>query len=111
MLLTNVKLEDYTVIKLASNLLTAETAVDFKKEMKELVEQGVDQIVMDLSNIEFMDSTGLAALVTSVKMVGKKGEFLLSGVKSSILPLFKITKMDSVFSIYDDVSSAINANK
>ena len=111
MLLTNVKLEDYTVIKLASNLLTAETAVDFKKEMKELVEQGVDQIVMDLSNIEFMDSTGLAALVTSVKMVGKKGEFLLSGVQSSILPLFKITKMDSVFSIYDDVNSAINANK
>ncbi|MFW5662112.1 MAG: STAS domain-containing protein, partial [Bacteroidota bacterium] len=49
--------------------------------------------------IKFMDSSGLGAIITSLKLVATTGDIVLCGVEPEVLQLFKLTRMDKVFSI------------
>ncbi|MGH3264010.1 MAG: STAS domain-containing protein [Trebonia sp.] len=84
------------------------TAPELRAELVELLESGVNSAVVDLDEIEFLDSSGLGALIDGrTKAMQGNGELVLVCTQPRILKLFEITGLDGVFSIYPDVATAL----
>lgn len=98
---------DILIVKLMEKRLDASTAVDFKKRMSEFIDNGNDQIVLDLSEVDFMDSTGLGSIVSILKMIGRKGDLVLTGIRETQMVLLKLTRMDRVFQMFGNEEEAI----
>lgn len=72
-----------------------------------LLEQGGSRIVIDLSSVEFMDSSGLGVLVIGLKRAKERdGEFALVCKEGSVQKILSITGLDRVFSIHGSVAEA-----
>ncbi len=89
--------------------LDARIATDFKELMTELIASGNTKIVLDLSKVEFIDSSGLGAIVSSLKRMGGRGELVVCGLQETTMTLFKLTRMDRVFQIFDSEQPAVSA--
>ena len=67
-------------------------------------------IVVDLTGVTYVDSSGLAALIQGMQDVQEYGgKFALAGVQDNVRPIFEIAKLDQVFEIFPDVDSALAA--
>jgi anti-sigma B factor antagonist len=77
------------------------SAPKLREVMKELVEQGRNNLVVDLEKVDFLDSTGLGVLVGGLKRVRQQeGELGLICNQEKILRVFRITGLTKVFPIY-----------
>lgn len=81
--------------------LDASVADDFKTEVKALIDKGARRIVIDLSQVQFMDSSGLGALVGCLKYMGAGGVMELANPAESVRKVLALTRMDKVFTIID----------
>ena len=99
----------YTLVSFDRKRLDAAFAPQFRERMHELVLQGRQTIILDLSAIDFIDSSGLGAIVAAFKLLQAEGELLLCGASSNVQQLFKLTRMDRVFVLYPNVDDAIKA--
>lgn len=97
-----------TVVKLQEARLDAALAVRFKDGLKTLVDDGVDFMILDLTEVAFMDSSGLGALVGHMKYMGVERKFEICGLTPTVNKVFKLTRMDSVFTIYDTLNVALS---
>ena len=77
--------------------LDAAYAQKFFNSMQGFIKKGHMDIVLDLSSVEFVDSTGLGAIVLCLKEVDGRGQFVLCGVNDMVLSLLKMTHLDSIF--------------
>ena len=77
--------------------LDAAYAQKFFNSMQGFIKKGHMDIVLDLSNVEFVDSTGLGAIVLCLKEIDGRGQFVLCGVNDMVLSLLKMTHLDSIF--------------
>jgi anti-sigma B factor antagonist len=84
--------------------IDAAVAIQFKDAMREATETGSDHIVLDLSNVNFVDSSGLGAIVASKKQLPNGKKIDLAGLTPDVAKVFRLTRMDSVFKIYAHVS-------
>jgi anti-sigma B factor antagonist len=98
---------DITVIRPGVQRLTAQNAKTFKDEAVALIEQGAAQLIIDFSEVSFLDSSGLGALVGVLKKVGNRGEVAVCGLNTEVEQMFRICRMDHVFNIYPDVASTL----
>lgn len=103
------KVGDVLVVKPAEKRLDAKVAVGFKESMVEYINNGSNLIVLDLSGVEFVDSSGLGAIVSSLKVLGRKGDIVIAGVGSSVLQMFSLTRMDKVFKMFPSQEEALQA--
>ncbi|MEM7074314.1 MAG: STAS domain-containing protein [Pseudomonadota bacterium] len=98
---------DVNVIKVAETRIDAASAVRFKDEMRSRTDEGPARVVLDLSNVAFVDSSGLGAIVASMKQMGDKRRLELAGLTHDVAKVFRLTRMDSIFDIHDDTASAL----
>lgn len=91
--------------------LTAINGTAFKENAIKLIEEGHARLIVDMTAITFIDSSGLGALVSVLKRVGNRGEIVVCGLSSSLKQMFAITRMDRVFAGYPDRPAAIRALK
>ena len=77
--------------------------------MVDWINQGNRRIVLDLSEVDFIDSSGLGAIVSSLKTLGNDGDLVICGIRETVMGLFKITRMNRVFQIFATESEAIEA--
>jgi anti-sigma B factor antagonist len=89
--------------------LTAVNGTAFRDQAVALIEAGHARLIVDLSAITFIDSSGLGALVSVLKRVGNRGEIVVCGLSASLKQMVSITRMDKVFAAYPDKAAAINA--
>lgn len=94
------------IVKVTQPRLDAKIAVSFKEEMTRLINDGNNKIVLDLSGVDFVDSSGLGAIVTCLKILGRKGDLVISGVKNDVMTMFVLTRMDRVFQIFPSIEEA-----
>jgi anti-sigma B factor antagonist len=88
--------------------LDAVAAPAIRAHIQALVEQGRVEIVCDLNEVDFLDSSGLSALVSALKTARERGGFLkLVGLKDQVAGAFKRTMLDRVFEIYPTVEAAL----
>lgn len=97
------------VLTLLDKRLDAKLAVDFREAMDEFIKTGHHRIAFNMSNIEFIDSSGLGAIVVCLKLMGSKGKFILYGLRAPVVSMFKLTRMDRVFNIYDTEEQVLEA--
>jgi len=92
--------------------LDASVASDFRAKMGEFVDKGKNKIVVNLAKTEFMDSSGLGALVSRIATSrANKGDIRLASPTAHTLKLLEITHLNKIFKIFDDVNSAIESFK
>lgn len=83
------------------------TAPQLRERLVALVEDGARQVVVDLSRVEFLDSTGLGVLVGAFKRLRNVGgDLSLVCPRERLLKIFRITGLDGVFTIHDSVGAA-----
>lgn len=109
MLLETEQCEHALVIHVKEDRLMANLAAEFRTSIAEIVDTGNDSIILDLSQVRFLDSSGLGAIVSVRKMVGPKGTLLLCGLTEQVEAVFRLTRMDTVFEIFDDRNLALAA--
>ncbi len=65
-------------------------------------------LVVDLSQVSYIDSSGLAVLIEGMQNVnGYGGQFALAGLQDGVRPIFEIARLDQVFRIFSDVEAAL----
>ena len=85
-----------------SNRINAASADTVKTELTAIVSKQNAKVVLDLSNINFIDSTGIGVLISALKTSRQNsGDFSLCNLKSDVLGLLKLMKLDKVFEIIE----------
>src|SRR5262249_1853128 len=103
------KTQETLVVKILTPRLDAREAVDFKTTMAEYVSSGQHTIVLNLAEARFIDSSGLGAIVSVLKLLGRHGGLVLCGAVEPVMSLFKVHRMDRVFQIIANESDALTA--
>lgn len=94
------------VIRPRATQLNAPVAADFRARVAAIVERGDRNLVLDLADVEFVDSTALGAIVAILKMVDSSGHLLLCGAGETVRAMMEVTRMTRIFPIYDDADAA-----
>ncbi|WP_039018703.1 STAS domain-containing protein [Halocynthiibacter namhaensis] len=87
------------VITASGARIDAAGAIDFKDKMRKLTEFGPDKIELNLASVEFIDSSGLGAVVASMKQLPMGKTLCLLDLTPTVAKVFRLTRMDSVFEI------------
>ncbi|PYI80675.1 MAG: anti-sigma factor antagonist [Verrucomicrobia bacterium] len=76
--------------------------------LTEVIDQKPERLVVDLSEVTYIDSAGLAALIQAMQKVeGYGGKFMLSGLQETVRSIFEISRLDQVFQIFPDADAAL----
>lgn len=102
----NTKRGRYAVLAVRGEL-DAFTAPQLRKEIDELIGNGEDQLVIDLQDVEFLDSSALSVLVSALRQVREAGgDLTLACSQPRLLQVFQITNLEEVFTIHDSLEAA-----
>lgn len=78
--------------------------------IKTMASEKPAKVVIDLSRVSYIDSSGLAVLIEAMQNVSSYGgKFALAGLQAGVRPIFEIARLDQVFRIYPDVDAALAA--
>lgn len=97
------------VAKVLDSRIVADVAPRFKHQLIDYITAGNRSIVLDMGAVSFIDSSGLGALVSSLKVIGQNGELVLCGTGGTVASMFKLTRMDKVFRMFDTSEEAVAA--
>ncbi|MEJ2407965.1 MAG: STAS domain-containing protein [Novosphingobium sp.] len=86
--------------------LDAAAAPAFRQELDGLFDHRPERVVLDLSHVDFIDSTGLGVLVSMLKQMGAKGRIAIVGASPAVRRLLEITRLDTLFIQCDSTSAA-----
>jgi anti-sigma B factor antagonist len=107
MTLTTTTRGDVTVIALGGNLMGGPDANALNTRLHEFVDAGSRRVVLDLSGVQFINSSGLGLLIGGASLLKNAGGALkIAGASEKILALIKITKLGSVFETYLSIEDA-----
>jgi anti-sigma B factor antagonist len=88
------------VIHVMEDRIDAAGAIQFKERMRELVAGAAPVVILDLSQVVFLDSSGLGAVVSVLKMMAADRKLQLSGLTPTVEKVFRLTRMDTIFTIH-----------
>lgn len=96
------------IVSVNDDRIDAAVAIEFKDAMRAETDDGPQTIVLDLSKVNFIDSSGLGAIVASMKHMGQERTLALAGLTPTVEKVFRLTRMDSVFSLFATLDGALN---
>lgn len=100
---------DVTLIK-TKKRLDAEVSDIYKQKIKKLIDQGKLNIVLDMSETEFIDSSGLACMVSRILEIRSKGgDLRLSLAGAEVKNILELTNLNMIFKSYPNSEDAINS--
>ena len=99
--------ENLQVVSVLDDRIDAAVAIEFKDAMRASTEGGSETVVLDLSQVQFIDSSGLGAIVASMKYMGSSRKLARAGLTPTVEKVFKLTRMDSVFSVFPTLDGAL----
>lgn len=98
------------VIEFSGNMMGGPDANEFNEDLHDLIDQDKKEIVADLSNVKFMNSSGLGILIgglTTMRNAG--GDLRIAGADQRIESLLMVTKLITVFNSYRTVEEAVES--
>lgn len=106
MILNHKKQEDIDHVELEGQLVMS-NAAEIRDTLKSIIEQSQGKLLLDISAVSFVDSSGLSVLVSALKAVREKqGELVLVGAQPSVQSLIELTRLHQVFKLFADSASA-----
>lgn len=101
------KKENYTVMELQEENLNSVVAPDLKSELVILSNEGVSNLILDLSQVKYVDSSGLSAILTGNRLWKSLGSFVLTGISHDpVRKLIEISRLDTVLTILPTVEES-----
>jgi anti-sigma B factor antagonist len=112
MKLTDRIVNDIVILEPKGKIMGGPDATLLHDKLHEFIDQNKKKVVIDLSKVEWMNSTGLGILISGLTtMRNNGGELKLAGVTEKIESLLTITKLITVFENYDSVDQAVQSFK
>jgi len=109
----NLKIENTSnaiIMFVQEERLDAHNSDEFKKNMNSHFESGQKNIIIDLKDVRFIDSSGLGVLVSGFKNAStRQGTLKLSGLQSQVKSMFELTRLHRVFEIFATVDDALDS--
>jgi anti-sigma B factor antagonist len=103
------KQDKYAVFRLEEDNLNSLLAPKLKSEFVILANEGIENLIFDLSDVKFVDSSGLSAILTADRLWKSIGSFILTGIEHpSVKKLIEISRLDSVLTIIPTVSESVD---
>lgn len=109
MSLTSSEAGDVRIITVNAERIDAAMAIQFKEDMRAETSGGPDRLILDLSRVNFIDSSGLGAIVASMKQLEARRRLDLAGLTPVVEKVFRLTRMDTVFNLFPSLDAALNA--
>ncbi|TCP61591.1 anti-sigma B factor antagonist [Rhodovulum bhavnagarense] len=97
------------VVTVAEARIDSAVAIRFKERMRDLASGGHGRVLLDLSRVGFVDSSGLGAVVAVMKLLAPECRLELCGLTPTVAKVFRLTRMDRVFTIHEDCAAALAA--
>lgn len=108
MSLTSTATDTAKIITVNAARIDAAMAIQFKEDMREQAVDGPPRVILDLSAVEFIDSSGLGAIVAAMKQLGSGRRLDLAGLTPTVEKVFRLTRMDTVFNLFASLDDAIS---
>jgi len=105
--LSESKAGEVVVVTPHEKRLDASAARDFKQKMLAITDRGDRRILVDLSDVEFIDSSGLGAFISVLKSLGGEGTLGICEARETVASVFKLTRIDRVLPMYPDQEVAV----
>lgn len=103
------KQEQYAVLALNEENLNSTIAPQFKSDLIVLSQEGIRNLILDLSNVKYVDSSGLSAILTGHRLWKGNGSFILAGeLNPMVTKLIEISRLETILTIIPTVSEAID---
>ena len=100
-------IDDVAVLSLKGKLMGGPDTTAIHDSIKELVERGVVNVVLDMSKVNWLNSVGLGTVMaSSTTLSNAGGELKVAGLQDKARGLFSIAKLDSIFKIYGSAERA-----
>ena len=104
------KINDCSVIFIQEERIDAHNSGELKAYILHMIEQGDINIIVQLENVRFIDSSGLGALLSGHKnAAAKSGKLTLVSCKPQVLSMFELTRLNRVFEMYTDLNEAFES--
>ncbi len=103
---------DVTVLDLSGKITIGEASVELRNKVRALLEGGKKKILLNLAGVGYVDSSGIGEFVSSFHAVNKEqGELKLLNLTQKIQDLLAITKLLTVFDVFESEAEALNSYK
>src|SRR5262249_34703524 len=98
-----------TVVTAVGSTLDASNVERFKQRLATLVDGGATHLVLDLTALHFIDSSGLGAIIATLKRIAGDVTLVLAPPATEVNEVFRLTRMDRIFRIVPTVDDALAA--
>ena len=95
------------IVRVDEKRIDAAGAIAFKEALRSVTDGGAGPVILDLDRVDFIDSSGLGAIVATMKHLGKERCLHLAALAPNVDRVFRLTRMDTVFPIHGHVADAI----
>lgn len=103
------KQDQYAILTLDEDNLNSIIAPDLKSEFVFLRNEGVRNLIFDLTNVKYVDSSGLSAILTANRLWKDYGSYVITGINHpSVEKLIKISRLDTILALIPTVQEAID---
>ena len=107
--LSTEKIGEITVVSVLTEVLDASNTEEFKKGFASIAEKN-QNILLELSRVNFVDSSGCGSLLSCLRKVKSSGgELKVCGVQEAVRTLFELVRMDRIIDIFDSKQEAVKA--
>ena len=106
------ELDGVTILDLSGRITLGEGAVQLREAIRELIGKGVKKILVGLGDVNYIDSSGLGELVSSFTTAkNQSADLKLLNLTKKVKDVLQVTKLYTIFDIFDDEASAIASFK
>lgn len=98
------------VVLVKESRIDAASAIAFKDKVRDLTQGGAETVVLDLKQVDFIDSSGLGAIVATMKQMAGTQTLQLAALRPNVDKVFRLTRMDSIFKIHDSAEKAVESH-
>ena len=103
---------DVTILDMSGKVTIGEGSVALRSAIRGLLEKGRKKILLNLSGVGYIDSSGIGELVASFTAINKEGgQLKLLNLTQKLQDLLAITKLPTVFDVYEDEATALEGYK
>lgn len=99
--------DDVLIVRAMEDRIDAAGAIQFKEQMRAICQNPQPRVMLDLSRVGFLDSSGLGAVVAVMKLLGPGRRLELAALTPTVAKVFRLTRMDTVFTIHDSVANGL----
>ncbi|MFU8789974.1 MAG: STAS domain-containing protein [Methylobacter sp.] len=102
-------IKGYSVLFIREERIDAHNSNDLKETILHLIERGEVNIVIQLEQVRFIDSSGLGALLSGYKnAAARSGKLVITNMQRQVLSMFELTRLNRVFEIYVDLTEVFD---